>query len=524
MKPCNHRQRTETGFLCHSPKLITLGEIDGSVCAHCPYAETANEGFFQATNRLTTWNRPKHKPKPCGGCGDRKAAKQLENALREPINNGDWTVAVTTAPRKNCTLIESIESIRDAGWEPIVFAEPGSTKTTAKTVENKERKGVWHNWRDSAAWCLKNTDSQLILTVQDDSIFHPESRAFAESILWPSPDAAFVSLYTPKHYSINSAGDFRPAGVNRIRTRSLWGACALIWDRRVLEAVIYHKTARGWLGAPTKSRKHWKGVRDRRRQEPWTIANSDTAIGKICNSLRRPMYFVDPSPVSHVAVHSTIGHGGNKGRRNCYRCSDHETPLREQIPAPKNLFHLGTGPKHTGEALYDAARERWHRLGYSLSMTCSQELWRAIEAEVRPNDRTVEFGCGVSTSAFQAAAKHSAIDSDKRQAARFRSGVYRPVRDGWYDYPTSERFRVMLVDGPYREKRSRGLDWICEHAADGAVIFVDDVDRPDERRLADGIAERLGKQLTIHGDGRQFAVLRDPHFDRNIGDQTHESL
>ncbi|MCR9201202.1 MAG: hypothetical protein NXI04_21385 [Planctomycetaceae bacterium] len=221
------------------------------------------------------------------------------------------------------------------------------------------------------------------------------------------------------------------------------------------------------------------------------------------------MYFVDPSPVSHVAVHSTIGHGGNKGRRNCYRCADHDSPLADQVPPPKTLFNLGDGPRQTGRSLFDAARARWHRLGYSLSMTCSQELWEAIEAEVRPDDVTVEFGCGVSTSAFQAATRHYAVESDKRQAARFRSGVYRPVRDGWYDFPIDRQFRVMLIDGPYGSPRSRGLDWVCDHASHDAVIFVDDVDRRDELQLATAVADRLEKQLVIFGDGRQFAVIRN---------------
>lgn len=335
IKPCNHREKTLTGYLCHSPKLIVLGEIDGTVCGHCPYRDTGKEDFFRATNRLTKWTRPKP-PKSCGGCPDTKARKELNAKMRSLAENGDWTVMVTTAPRRDCTLKESIASIRQAGWEPRVFAEPGSTPTDAWTFENPERKGVWHNWRDSASWCLRNTDSQFILTVQDDSFFHPDSRTFAESILWPAKNAAFVSLYTPKHYSINGAKEFRRAGVNRIKTRSLWGACALIWDRRVLEAVVYHKISRGWIGAARNNKQR----REFAKRPKWKTANSDTAIGKVCNDLKRPMFFVDPSPVSHIAVHSSIGHGGNQGRRNCYRCADLGIPLADQVPV-RSVVKLG---------------------------------------------------------------------------------------------------------------------------------------------------------------------------------------
>lgn len=255
------------------------------------------------------------------------------SASKPTINNGNWYVAVTTAPRKDCTLLKSIESIRQAGWEPTIFAEPGSTASDCETIWNPERKGVWHNWLASARYALEHSKAELILTVQDDSDFHPDSRAFTESILWPDHNAGFVSLYTPKHYSLHVGSKMRPVGVNRIATSSLWGACALVWHRDVLNRVVNHDIAKKWLGARPRSGNH--SVIKRRRDEPWTIANSDTAIGRIINKLGRSMWFVDPSPVSHIAVYSTISHGGNTGRRNCFRCSDHSIPLAEQVPQRK---------------------------------------------------------------------------------------------------------------------------------------------------------------------------------------------
>lgn len=254
-------------------------------------------------------------------------AKEPANAVDD---NGDWFVAITTAPRTGCTLLESIDSIRRAGWEPTIFAEPGSTATNCETITNETKKGVWHNWLSSARYAIDNTSAKLILTVQDDSLFHPDSRAFAESILWPSNDAGFVSLYTPKHYSSNKNGTPKKPGVNRINTRSLWGACAMVWHRDVLASVINHRIAANWVGARPKSGN--MKVIEKRKQDPWRIANSDTAIGRIVSDLGKTMWFVDPSPVQHIATHSTISHGGNKGRRNCLRCADHSKPLTDQIP------------------------------------------------------------------------------------------------------------------------------------------------------------------------------------------------
>lgn len=237
-----------------------------------------------------------------------------------------WFVAVTTAPRKDCTLSRCVESIRNASLEPTIFAEPGSTAIDCQTVQNESRLGVWRNWLAACRFAIE-TEADYILTAQDDSWFHPDCREFIESIQWPI-DAAFVSLYTPKHYSFRK-GNPRQTGVNRIRTRSLWGACALVWRPHVLQQFINHKIAKSWAGARPRSGN--QGVIESRRANPHTIANSDTAIGKIANGIGMSMYFVDPSPVTHIARHSTIGHGGNDGRRNAYRIADHSLPLAYQV-------------------------------------------------------------------------------------------------------------------------------------------------------------------------------------------------
>lgn len=236
-------------------------------------------------------------------------------------------VAVTTAPRRDCTLQYCLASIEVSGWEPIVFAEPGSTKTSHRTVSNEKRLGVWHNWLNSACYMLRETDYDYIMTVQDDSLLHPEAGDFVCRMDWPI-DAAFVSLYTPKHYSIIK-GSVKNTGVNRIRTCSLWGACCLLWSRDSLQRVVSHPRAETWAGARPRSNN--PEVYAKRKENPHLIANSDTAIGMIVNKLRLGMYFVDPSPVQHIAKHSTISHGGNRGRRNCWRCADFERPLWEQV-------------------------------------------------------------------------------------------------------------------------------------------------------------------------------------------------
>lgn len=263
--------------------------------------------------------------------------------MYEPMK---WQVLVTTAPRTEPTLSKCILSLRDCGWnhEIVVFSEPESDLSNisvTKVVRNKEKLGVWRNWVQSVRYGLA-TDADVIMTVQDDSLFHPDCKDLSESIMWPREDCGFISLYTPKHYTIRdkrllrnlrkkdpNTPQLRPVGVNRIQTRSLWGACALIWPRKVLEHIINDPIITTWVGAPVKSRD--PAVISKRKDNPHLIANSDTAIGKILNKHNYSMWFVDPSPVQHIARFSAIGHGGNKGRRNAYRIADHSLPLRYQV-------------------------------------------------------------------------------------------------------------------------------------------------------------------------------------------------
>lgn len=259
----------------------------------------------------------------------------IERADKHTVSDSsfEWFTAVTTAPRPECTLQQCIDSLIVAGFNPTIFAEPDSTKIeSCPTIVNPEKMGVWYNWLKSCEHALNNTTANVIMTVQDDSLFHPDCKTFAEKILWPSKSCGFVSLYTPKHYSVvpHFKTKERDMGVNRVYTRSLWGACALIWPREVLEAVLEHKITKTWLGAPTKSRS--QSVMDKRRADRTLVQNSDTAIGKIMNRMKRSMYFVDPSPVEHISQYSVVGHGGNKGRRNCKRCAKWAEPLEDQVP------------------------------------------------------------------------------------------------------------------------------------------------------------------------------------------------
>lgn len=242
-----------------------------------------------------------------------------------------YHISITTAPRPEPTVQTCVDHFRRCGWEPTLYAEPESEDIDVDTIQNPKKLGVWHNFLSSVDHALES-EAEYIITAQDDVDLHPDTKKFVDWAIENHPEYfdGFLSLYTPKHYSVHR-GKIRDVGVYAVPTKSLWGACCLVWKRDVLQKVADHRYRTDWLGATLRSKKGRKIIMERRRNDPSLVANSDTAIGKILRSYDLPMRFVDPSPASHIAKYSSFSHGGNTGRRNCWRCADHNRPLMEQL-------------------------------------------------------------------------------------------------------------------------------------------------------------------------------------------------
>jgi hypothetical protein len=196
----------------------------------------------------------------------------------------------------------------------MVFAEPGSeVPPEVPVVRNPQKLGVWHNWLQSCQYGLES-GADYVMTVQDDAVFHPDSRSFATQ-----HGRDVLSLYCAKHYARHALYVGKAPGVFQCeRTEGLWGALALVFARTTLQKLIEHDVA-----------KTWRGITGKKRGD--AIANVDTAIGKIMSLLSIRLWMIHPSPVRHISLHSTIGHGGNKGRRNCYISADDSQPLESQV-------------------------------------------------------------------------------------------------------------------------------------------------------------------------------------------------
>jgi len=442
----------EHTVLCASPKIIHSGGVPISICMMCPLAETSVSTQVPADAVA--------------------ACKQCEEADSLPREQRDttWCAVITTAPRPQATIRKTIASVWPMGLEPVVFAEPGSLPTNAKTVANQQRLGVWDNWRQAAQWALDNTMADKILTLQDDVAIHPQTKRLLDPLLWPSGNTGFVSLYTPAHYHRKSDN-----GLHRVRTSALWGACALMWPRDVLADVLQHPRTASWLGASPRSGNS-EQVFESRRQNRAMIQNSDTAIGHIMNAMKKEMWFVTPSPAVHVAETSSIRHGGNRGKRNCGRCVDMKQPLASQLMLqPRQL---------TGSAEYMAAVETLKEQGAAITFAISGDMWDRIRGMVQPGMRTREFGSGVSTLAFSDA-EHVAYEQDPKRAKLLSGAVFAPLgrsrfyrRIEWEQPP-----QILLIDGPHSGNRAAAYPYAVATLAAGGTVFVDDINRPENANL-----------------------------------------
>jgi hypothetical protein len=116
---------------------------------------------------------------------------------------------------------------------------------------------------------------------------------------------------------------------------------ALVFPPDSLKKLLNHPRALSWTGAKI-SRKpgekavdfktRWEQTKQKRILSPHLIQNSDTAIGIILRKhQKKKLMYVSPSPVDHISKYSSIGHGGNCGRRNALYIADHSIPLADQV-------------------------------------------------------------------------------------------------------------------------------------------------------------------------------------------------
>ena len=181
------------------------------------------------------------------------------------------------------------------------------------------------------------------MTVQDDVWFHPDSKRFAESALWPE-NCGFLSLYTPLHYSIVQ-GKMKPWGIYPIHTKSLWGAMAMIWHPSVLKEIVGSKKAATWIGRRSTMK---ASEIEYKTNNPDAICNVDTFLGYCVRDMGRQMHYVNPSFAQHISEYSSIGGRDAKGKRSArFLMGSHGLPSYSEIPVKKTPFNY---PANTGSS------------------------------------------------------------------------------------------------------------------------------------------------------------------------------
>lgn len=302
-----------------SPPLIdcvSLGDVAGfrwgtvgpagavHICRHARHGETLLESCKSCPDRVA---RPVGDP--MGISADPSAEVQKMAYWLPPYAQGPpvrrWAIGITTAPRDQSTIAESLASMRAAGFpDPTIFAEPGSpipAEHSGPVVVRSERAGAWGNFHLACVELLqRNRDADAFLLCQDDIVWTAGDRfetmfSFLSRALWPHIDASVVSLYCALPYAQNKPGWYK------FERRWVWGACCFVFRREALQDFLATKAA-SWA---TSGYGHELGVNQK---------YIDMAIGRWSLERKRPIWYPSPSIVQHIG-YSTIGMGPPTGDR-----------------------------------------------------------------------------------------------------------------------------------------------------------------------------------------------------------------
>ena len=195
----------------------------------------------------------------------------------------NWATAITTAPRSEYYLPDTLASLAAAGWEkPTIFAEPDSpVPDTCQVVDSETRLGSWPNflralgtmiqWRPNADWYG---------VFQDDILIAANCREWLEPQL---PPDAIVSLYCAA-----KTAEGREPGWFQIEpgmaTRRAYGALAVVFPRALAKLLLCERLGQG------------------------SLTKTDIYIGRFCDNHGISYWYHTPSLVRHVGHVSAIKH------------------------------------------------------------------------------------------------------------------------------------------------------------------------------------------------------------------------
>lgn len=207
-------------------------------------------------------------------------------------NINQWSVGITTAPREQPTLQQTIASLRAAGWKQLqLFAEPDvevpESDPDLITTQRPVRLGAFPNWYLSLTeMVLRDPKAEAYLICQDDVLFSQNTRAYLERRLWPAPKVGVVSIYCPSHYQQKQTPEF----VREDRGWRSWGALAYIFSNPSARLLLSDVTVLNHRGfGPADGLQH-----------------IDAVVGHWCERQELPYFVHSPSLAQHIGDTSTI--------------------------------------------------------------------------------------------------------------------------------------------------------------------------------------------------------------------------
>jgi hypothetical protein len=217
------------------------------------------------------------------------AAGQPPGPPEHPLPPGvtTWAVGITAAPRPKSQLARTVNSLRRAGFEPTIYAEPGthlgSLPYGVEVVRRPQRLGCWRNYVQTLR-DLHTRGADAVFIVQDDMVVARGLRRFLERDLWPSTNVGAVSVYCPNFPAYEENGQADLVTLKKINHRNLMGACGLVFPQSTVGKILEHPLAHIWRGS----------VRGE-QPDPVLKKATDAWVGNVTRELGLPNYFYHPS-------------------------------------------------------------------------------------------------------------------------------------------------------------------------------------------------------------------------------------
>ena len=231
----------------------------------------------------------------------------------------NWMVGLTTAPREESTLAQSLHSLAAAGWEtPHVFAEPETVIPECVRPEDvtvrPQTMGAWPNWLLSVTELyLRSPDADAYLIVQDDVVYPQGLREYLEGELWPAERLGIVSLHTASHMDTLHLRGFYPTEPGW----KAWGAQAYVIPNAGVRSLMRNRR-----------------VQNHRHRGPNNgTRNVDSVLGMWCQDVGLPYYLHTPSLSQHIGESSTLWgpKATTTGRRSAVTFPGEDVDIREVV-------------------------------------------------------------------------------------------------------------------------------------------------------------------------------------------------